>query len=166
MYHLDKMDKLLRNPDDDVNALRKAQLTRAPPSRPMPSDGELLRRGLASQMQREPHSIGDPDPDRKRELGEVEIDLGTGPRRIRVAHDPQNGVLHLHGVAVLTAELDPAWVRSFESTAAAFNEAQGTAEQETQRILLGALIERVLRRHKFAHDALVRQLDHERFTAV
>jgi hypothetical protein len=31
---------------------------------------------------RAPHSIGDPDPDRKRELGEVEIDLGTEQRRI------------------------------------------------------------------------------------
>jgi hypothetical protein len=72
----------------------------------MPTDDELLRRGMAAQMQREPHSIGDPDPDRKRELGEVEIDLGTGPLRIRVAHDPQEGALHLHGVAVLTAELD------------------------------------------------------------
>jgi hypothetical protein len=50
--------------------------------------------------------------------------------------------------------------------AGALNEAQGREEQETQRILLGALIDRVLRRHQFAADALVRQLDHERYGAV
>jgi hypothetical protein len=103
---------------------------------------------VAAQIAREPHSIGDPDPTRKRELGEVEVNLDSGPRRIRVAHDPQNGALHLHGIAILTAELDPALVRSFEATAAAFNQAQGREEQETQRILLGALLDRVMRRHK------------------
>jgi hypothetical protein len=131
-----------------------------------PSDTDLLRKGLAAQIAREPHSIGDPDPTRKRELGEVEINLDSGPRRIRVAHDPQNGALHPHGIAILTAELDPALVRSFEATAAAFNQAQGREEQETQRILLGALLDRVMRRHKFVGDAVVRRLDHERFTAV
>jgi hypothetical protein len=165
MYHLDKMDKLLRTPDDDLTALRKSQLTRAP-SRPLLSDSELLRRGLSAQMAREPHSIGDPDPDRARELGEIEIDLDSGPRRIRVAHDPQNGALHLHGVAVLTSEIDPALMRSIELTAGALNEAQGREEQETQRILLSALLSRAVRRHKFLADALVRQLDHERYGAV
>ena len=135
-----------------------------PTSGRSPSDGELLRRGLAAGMQREARSIGDADADRKRELGEIEIDLGTGrPRRIRVAHDPQNGALHLHGVAVLTAELDPALARSIRLTAGALKEAQGEEEQATQRELLIALIERVLRRDKFAADAIVRQLDHERF---
>jgi hypothetical protein len=133
---------------------------------PISSDGELLRRGLAAQLEREPHSIGDPDPDRKRKLGEVEIDLGTGPRRIRVAHDPQAGTMSLHGVHLRLADLDPGLARSFEATAAAVNEAQGTAEMEDQLILLGALLDRILRRHKFAADAVVRQLDHERFAAI
>jgi predicted 2-oxoglutarate/Fe(II)-dependent dioxygenase YbiX len=57
-------------------------------------------------------------------------------------------------------------MRSFEATAAMLNEKQGSEEEATARTLLAALLERVLRRHKFAADALVRQLEHERFIAV
>ena len=91
--------------------------------------------------------------------------LDSGPRRIRVAHDPQNGVLHLHGVGLLTAELDPALMGSIELTAGALNEAQGREEQESQRILLGVLLDRAVRRHKWLADAIVQRLDHERFGA-
>jgi hypothetical protein len=125
----------------------------------------LIKTGIVNP-ERAPHSIGSADPDRKRELGEVEIDLGAEQRRIRVAYDPQGGTLNLHGVVVQTSDLDRDLMRSFEATAAMLNEMQGREEEATARTLLAALIDRVLRRHKFAADALVRQLDHERFTAV
>jgi hypothetical protein len=35
----------------------------------LPTDGELLRRGLSAQMEREPHSIGSADPHPRTEFG-------------------------------------------------------------------------------------------------
>jgi hypothetical protein len=53
---------------------------------------QQVRSGIAK------YGIVDPDPDQKRELGEVEIDLGTEQRRIRVSHDPQARTMNLHGI--------------------------------------------------------------------
>jgi hypothetical protein len=62
---------------------------------------ELEKRGRIAKAQHDGNrGIGTPDPDRKRELGEVEIDLGTEQRRIRVSYDPRGGTLNLHGVMV------------------------------------------------------------------
>jgi hypothetical protein len=117
---------------------------------------------------REPHSIGSADPDRKRELGEIEIQIDSGPyagpHRLRVAHDPRERTMNLHGANVSLGDIDPALAAGFEATAAAVNAAQGSAEQETQRELLAALLDRILRRHKWAADAVVRQLEHERYS--
>jgi hypothetical protein len=157
MNHLDKLHRTA----DDVTHRRLR-------TNPPPSDSELLRKGLSRQLERLPHSIGDADPDRKRELGEIEIELAPSSekRRIRVAHDPENGAMHLHGVAVTMSQVDEDLRDSFEATAANLNLAQGMAEQETQRTLLGLVVGAVLRRHKFLADALTRQLDHERWRAV
>jgi hypothetical protein len=157
MNHLDKLHRTA----DDVTARRLR-------TNPPPSDSELLRKGLARQLARQPHSIGDPDPDRKRELGEIEVELGPSAerRRIRVAHDPQSGAMSLHGVNVMMSSVDNDLADPFVATAARLNEAQGMEEQETQRVLLGLVVSAVLRRHKFLADALTRQLDHERFRAI
>jgi hypothetical protein len=130
------------------------------------SDAELLRKGLARQLEREPHSVGSADPDRKRELGEVEADIGSERRKIRVMHDPENSAMSLHGVHTPMSSIDADLRDSFMATAAQLSEAQGTAEQETQRTLLGLVVSAVLRRHKFLSDAVVRQLRHERYHSI
>jgi hypothetical protein len=54
---------------------------------------------------------------------------------------------------------------SFVSVAARLNEEQGTAEQETQRVLLGLVVSAALRRHRFLSDAVTRQLQQQRYGA-
>jgi hypothetical protein len=156
--HPMKLDKLLRS-NNDVIARR---LNTNPP----PTDAELLRKGLSRQLQRLPGSVGDPDPDRRRELGEVEVDLGAEKRRVRLAHDPENRAMSVHGVHVMMTNVDKDLADSFESTASRFMEEQGTAEMETQRVLLGLVVSAIMRRHQFLADAVVRQLRHERFHAI
>jgi hypothetical protein len=150
-----KLDKLLRS-NHDVIARR---LNTNPP----PSDAELLRKGLARQLERLPGSVGDADPDRKRELGEIEVDLGTDKRCVRVAHDPEQRAMSLHGVHTPLSEIDKPLADAFVASAGALNAAQGEIEQATQAAILGAVVSAVMRRHKFLADAVVRQLQHERY---
>jgi hypothetical protein len=55
---------------------------------------------------------GVPDPDRKRELGEIEIQIDSGPyagpHRLRVAHDSPNREMNLHGARISLGNIDPA----------------------------------------------------------
>jgi hypothetical protein len=159
-----KLDKLFHT-SEEVAARR---LGVAPPARTM-SDSELLRKGLSRQLAREPHSIGDPDPDRRRELGEVEIDLGLGTEkhRVRLAHDPENRAMSVHGVNVMMTDVDKDLRDSFESTSARLMEEQGNAEQETQRVLLGLVVSAVLRRHAFLTAAVAQRMrDEKRYHTV
>jgi hypothetical protein len=156
-----KLDKLYHT-SDEVAARR---LNVAPPARTM-SDSELLRKGLSRQLQREPHSIGDPDPDRRRELGEIEVELGTERRRVRIAHDPEQGSMHLHGIATPLSGIDKPLADAFVASAGALNAAQGEAEQQTQSAIIGAVVSAIMRRHQFLADALVQQLRHERYHSL
>jgi hypothetical protein len=162
---MNTFDKLFRVDDDDVTAMRLANLGRAPRLRTM-SDAELLRKGMARQIERQPHSVGSADPDRKRELGETEVDLGTERRRIRIAHDPENGAMSLHGVNVMVSNVDKDLADSFESTASRFMQEQGNAEQETQRVLLGLVVSAIMRRHQFLTAAVTQRLRDERYHGV
>jgi hypothetical protein len=159
------LDKLYRVADDDVTAMRLANLGPAPKVRTM-SDAELLRKGLARQLEREPHSIGSADPDRKRELGEIEVEVGSERRRIRIAHDPEQGAMYLHGIATPMSSIHKPLADAFVASAGALNAAQGSAEQETQVAIVSAVVSAVLRRHQFLADALVRQLRHERYHSL
>jgi hypothetical protein len=157
------LDKLYRVADDDVTAMRLKNLGPAPKTRTM-SDAELLRKGLSRQLERQPHSTGSADPSRRVELGEAEIDLGSsGKHRIRVAHDPENGAMHLHGVAITMAQVDKELAESFATVATRVSELQGTAEQASQTTLLSLVVNEVMRRHKFAADAVTRQLRNGRY---
>jgi hypothetical protein len=158
-------DKLYRVADDDVTAMRLANLGPAPKVRTM-SDDELLRKGMARQLERQPHSIGSADPDRKRELGEIEVDLGTERRRIRIAHDPEQNAMYLHGIATPLSGIDRDLGDAFVASAGALNAAQGEMEQATQAAILGAVVSAVLRRHQFLADAVVQQLRHERYHSL
>ncbi|UGY03274.1 hypothetical protein [Bradyrhizobium quebecense] len=100
------------------------------------------------------------DASRRRELGEVEIEVDGGRHRVDVAHDPARGELRIHGATFDTAEIDRTLMRSFEATAAELNRVQGQAEDAPLREALGALLDRILRRHKFTADAVTRQLRH------
>jgi hypothetical protein len=153
-----KLDKLLRS-NHDVIARR---LNTNPP----PSDAELLRKGLARQLEREPHSVGSADPDRRRELGEIETEIGAEKRRIRISHDPQSRSMSLHGINVELNNVDEDLRRSFESTAARCMEEQGSAEQETQRVLRGLVVSAIMRRHQFLTAAVTQRLHHERYHGV
>jgi hypothetical protein len=159
MYHLDKMDKLLRNPDDDLTALRKSQLARAP-SRPMPSDSELLRRGLAAQMEREPHSIGSADPHSRTEFGRIEhYQLG----HLQIAHenDGARDWLSIHGVNFEIADLDLR--QAISATAGAFNAAQTAETQRAQVAIVGTIVSEVLRRNNWLHAKVREVKQHERY---
>jgi hypothetical protein len=153
-----KLDKLLRS-NHDVIARRLH-------TNPPPTDSELLRKGLSRQLERQPHSVGSADPDRRRELGEIETEIGTERRRIRVAHDPEQGAMYLHGVATPLSGIDKPLADAFVASAGALNAAQGEIEQRTQAAIVGAVVSAVLRRHQFLADALVQQLRHERYHGI
>jgi hypothetical protein len=130
------------------------------------SDSELLRKVLARQLAREPHSIGDPDPDCKRELGEIEVDVGSERRRIRVAHDPEQAAMYLHGIATPLSGIDKDLADAFVANAGALNAAQGEIEQQTQSGIIGAVVSAVLRRHQFLTAAVTQRLRDERYHAI
>src|SRR2546430_8687976 len=97
---MDKLDKLYRCRDDDVSALRKANLeTRVART---PSDDELVKRGLAAQLRHGPPGVG--DPGRRVEIGEVET---TSVGRVRAVHDQGADEAIIHGVHASLSEIAP-----------------------------------------------------------
>jgi hypothetical protein len=118
--------------------------------RRMPSDSELLQRGLACQLERLPHSVGSAIAKRRIEFGEVEtgateIDAG----RVPVAHDVENDGLVVHGVAVSLHEIAPELRTAFVSASAAFSDAETIEEQTTAREAVARVVSAVLARHEF-----------------
>jgi hypothetical protein len=147
---------MMYSEDDNGMATRKARLASPPARSRMPSNAELLRKDLARQLEREPHTIGTADPDRRIELGEVETELG----RIRIAHD--GDTIHIHGTAMLMSEIEDGLRQAIFATSAAFSGAQTAEEQRAQVAILGALMDRVLQRDQFLAAKVKERLHHER----
>jgi hypothetical protein len=158
-WRLDETSKIRRFVEDDL--LQKgftAQLRRTPgvglptvqKSKP-PSDSELLRRGLARQLEREPHSTGSADT--RIEFGEV--DAGKHGR-IRMALNQGAGFVALHGVHADVAELDRDLRGALFATSGHFNMAETQEEQTSARAAVGAVVAAVLDRHPWL-EAKVRE---------
>jgi hypothetical protein len=96
---------------------------------------------LAAQARHMP-GVGSPDPNRRREIGEIETALGRV--RVTVAHDS----LRVHGVNVLLADIDVGLRGALVTASAAFAAAESDIEQSEQRVVIGYLVDAILRRDK------------------
>ncbi len=155
MYHLDKLYTVR---DDDVTALRKDRASTPQRARP-PSDGALLRKGLAAQLAREPHSIGGGSAHERTEFGGVPTSLG----RIVIAYDRGDNSIVVHGVNVRTSELDQDLRQSLIATSAAFNAAFSAEEQTAQKIIIGLIVSEVMRRSEWLGTEVKRRLQAQRY---
>jgi hypothetical protein len=118
----------------------------------LPSDSELLRKGLAAQMRRLPGGAG--DPDHRIVIGEVDVpDVG----RVHVEHDQAADEVVFHGVRGRLADFDADLRNAFCAGTAAFVEAQNAAEQVTARTLVGLVVTAIIQRHDKFIGATVRQ---------
>jgi hypothetical protein len=120
---------------------------------PMPSDGELLRRGLARQIDRTTPGVG--SADRRIVIGEVESPHVGG--RVFVEHDQGADVVMIHGVSTLLADIDRDLRIGFVEASAHFSAAQTALEQTNARELVGVVVDSILRRHDDFVGAAVRE---------
>jgi hypothetical protein len=132
--YLDRARAELQQPTNEIKKVVK-RLTA--------TDETLRKKGAAAQLRHHQPGVGDPDPDRRVEVGECETSLG----RLRVSVSADS--LAVHGVNVLLADLDKDLRGAIVTTAAAFSAAAGDIEQAKQRAIIGILIDGVLRRDKF-----------------
>jgi hypothetical protein len=114
------------------------------------------RAALAQQMRHMPGE-GNPDPDRRIEIGEVETQLGRV--RVTVSRDD----LSIHGVNAALAELDVDLRTAIVSTSAAFAAAILDVEQTEQRALVGFVVQAILRRHQFLNARVKEVRQRERY---
>lgn len=120
---------------------------------------ELARRGLVAKLHRA--GIGDPDPGRRIEIGEVD----TGHHgRVRVALDHGAGALVVHGVAVDINEIDADLRRSLIAAAAMFTGAKDPAHQTSAKTLIGTVVAAILDRHDELHTGVFDARRRERFS--
>lgn len=132
MSFQDELHRSMLPRDGDIDALRKANPYAVPRAKSrMPSNADLLRRGLARQLEREPSSIGKADPGHRVDLGEVKT---TRHGVVSVAHDIDQGALVMHGIAVALDEIDADLRSLFLSSSATLNSVQDRALQ-SQRAL-------------------------------
>jgi hypothetical protein len=143
------MDKLLRN------ALRKdrANTPHAPSS-----DAGLRKSARVAELRHSgDRGIGDPDPDRKVEIGQVETELG----RVNVTHSQDS--ISIHGVNTALSEIDSSLRNAIVSASASFSAAENEQEQSSAKLLVGLVIDAVLRRHQFLTSKVREQKFKERW---
>ncbi|WP_407152247.1 hypothetical protein [Bradyrhizobium sp. ORS 86] len=73
---------------------------------------------------------------------------------------------HLHGFAVKLDDIELTLRNALCAEASYFNAAQGRAEQAEQIQVIAALIERVIARRKWTADAIVGELNRQRYHAI
>ncbi len=152
------MDKLLY--DDVHHALRKDRAFTATPQRAVPpSDDELLHKGLAAQLDREPHSIGSADIHQRTEFGTVKTPFGT----VVVSHDRGTDSVAIHGVNVATSDLGDDLRQSLIATSAAFSAAETAEEQVSQRNIIALIVGEALRRREWLAAEVKRRLQRQRY---
>jgi hypothetical protein len=128
----------------------------APRRGPVPTDDELRKLGNAAQMDRI-HGVASHT---RTEFGEIET---REHGRLIVAHDRADGSLSIHGVKILTSELERGLCDAVNATSAAFNRAEAGEEQYTQKAIVGLIVSEVLRRDAALTAAVKRQLHAARF---
>ncbi len=129
-----KLEQAQRELDREIAASRK-------PSTPHYPD-ELVRKAVIAQVRHQQPGVGNPDPDRRIEVGEVKTEVG----RVRVAVSRDS--LMVHGANVMLQEIDADLRSAIISTAAGLDAAETDIEQTKQREIIGFLVSAVLRRHQ------------------
>ncbi|WP_143199511.1 hypothetical protein [Bradyrhizobium sp. NAS80.1] len=143
--------------------MRKANIAAAQAKKRTPSDSDLLRKGLAAQMQREPHSVGNPDPRSRTEFGSV-VTVEHGALLISI--DEGNDALSIHGVNTLLSDLPAGLRQAALATSAHFNAAFSAEEQLAQKEIISVIVAEVLRRDKKLSERVQARVDELRYTAV
>ena len=125
--------------DAALNELQQPPLEKV--IRKQPVDDGLSKAAVAAQL-RQLHGTGDPDPDRRVEIGECETELG----RVRVAISRES--ISIHGVNTNLSEIDADLRDALVHTAASFAAAQTDLEQTQQKSMIGFVMDAVMRRHQ------------------
>jgi hypothetical protein len=110
-----------------------------------------------AELRHQQPGVGDPDPDRRVEIGECETQLG----RVRVAIS--RDALAIHGVHTPLEDIDKDLRDAVFAAAASFNAAITDLEQAQQRTIIGALMDAVMRRHQFLSASVRRAKENERY---
>jgi hypothetical protein len=137
--------------EDHILEARKAIMS-APPVlqklvKKVPNNYDRLQaEAVRAQLRHTPtidgQGMGDPRPDGDRvEIGEVETGLG------RVRASISRDSVSIHGAGADLSDISPDLRRALVWCAAAFSKAQDAAEQTTQRAVIGAVVDAVMRRH-------------------
>jgi hypothetical protein len=121
-----------------------------------PKDETLRKRAVVAQLRHQP-GTGDPDPDRRIEIGECETELG----RIRVAVSRES--ISIHGVNTPLSDIDADLRGAIVTTSASFAAAITDIEQSEQRALIGFVTDAVLRRHEFLSARVKEAKQRERY---
>ncbi len=129
-----KIERAQRELDRETAARRK-------PSTPRYGE-ELLHKAAVAQTRRQLPGVGNPDPDRRIEVGEVNT---TEVGRVRVAVSRDS--IDVHGANVLLDDVDRNLRDALIEASAEFNAAENAEEQAGQRTVITALVDAVLRRH-------------------
>jgi hypothetical protein len=138
-----------------MNYLRKPS-----PSPRVPTDEELLRRGLARQIDRTTPGVG--SADRHIIIGEIESKHIGG--RVFVTHDQGSDQVILHDVRVMLTDIARDLRVGFVEASAHFSAAQTALEQTHARELVGVVVDAILRRHDdFIGAAVRRKKEHQHF---
>jgi hypothetical protein len=121
-----------------------------------PRDESIRKRAVEAQQRRLP-GTGNPDPDRRLEIGECETELG----RVRVAIS--RDTLAIHGVHTPISEIDADLRGAVTTSAASFAAAETALEQSEQRAVIGVLMDAILRRHQFLTASVREAKKRERY---
>jgi hypothetical protein len=116
----------------------------------------LSKKAVVAQQRRLP-GTGNPDPDRRLEIGECETELG----RVRVSISRDS--ISIHGVNTPLSEIDTDLRGAVATTAASFAAAETALEQTEQRAVIGVLMDAILRRHQFLTASVKEAKTRERY---
>jgi hypothetical protein len=120
-------------------------------------DAELRRKADLAKAQRLPGS-GNPDPNARTEVGEVDS-KEFGRLRLAVSRDE----IMIHGVNAPLSDLDEDLRAALVSSSSAFSAAENEEEQTTQRKIIGIIVDAVLRRHEWLSAKVRDAKRNERF---
>jgi hypothetical protein len=132
-------------------------------SKSAPSDADLLRKGMAAQMRREPHSIGNPDPRSRTEFGSVVV---SEHGALMISIDEGSDALSIHGINTLLSDLPAGLRQAALATSAYFNAAFSASEQLAQKEIISVIVGEILRRDQKLAERVKARVDELRYTAV
>jgi hypothetical protein len=105
-------------------------------------DEALRKKGAVAQLRHMP-GVGDPNPDPRIEAGEIATE-SFGRLRVAISKDS----LAIYNINVLLADLSADLRTAVIASGAAFAAAENDVEQTKQRVIIGILMNAILRRDK------------------